>query len=88
MNKKLIIIIILILSLSIYKRFRATLAVVIPYKCSASVADTPLLQWVVELACRLTATRYPERYAKFMFQHFLVNAAFSIRVQNYSFIST
>ena len=50
--------------LSSYKRIRATLTAIIPYKCSAFVAGTPLLQRVVKLACRLIATSYLERYAK------------------------
>ena len=48
--------------LSSYKRIRATLTAIIPYKCSAFVAGTPLLQRVEELTCQLSTTSYPKGY--------------------------
>ena len=40
-----------------------------PIKSDAFIAGYALLQRVIKLACQLSATSYPERYAKRMYKH-------------------
>lgn len=63
---KLVIVINMIVLLIVYKNSSRHISGVFPIYCGAYVERASILQRVIELACCLTATSYPERNAKYV----------------------